>query len=150
VKRLSVTSKDDVDNLAQIVWRDGHAVIESVDPSLRATFQQIIDDGLSEWLNPHTEPTLRTTPSTDPSFLDHLGKYLQQQTSFKIVMSDSLPETVYEVILEPLSGERVVTKCQTSAAASKHFHETCKVAEYGATVKLVVDGETRVSCEVTW
>lgn len=64
---------------AVLAFVEGRTRILVLDTRSLIEIESFIANGLSEWVGPDNNPTLRTTPSTDPAFLERLATYFKRQ-----------------------------------------------------------------------
>jgi hypothetical protein len=89
---LRLSFAEDDERLADLVWSaNGTSIVFALE-GVRSELQQMVDDGLSEWVGPYEDPTPRMTPSSDPRFLERLAAYLRRQFNFRVELRDSEPE----------------------------------------------------------
>jgi hypothetical protein len=82
---------EDGSRIAELSWIADRTQIVFAKESLRSELEQIVKDGLSEWVGPEEDPVPRMTPSSDPRFLERLAAYLRRQFRFDIKLRDDAP-----------------------------------------------------------
>lgn len=104
---LSLRSRDGLDQLAELIWSANHTeIVEAAEPLRSEVLALVIEDGLSEWVGLEQDPTPRTTPSSDPRFLERLAAYLHRQFRFVIELRDSEPVKRSDTMQWPRGGAR--------------------------------------------
>ena len=79
---LSVRSRDNVDQLAELVWESGIVQIRYATDTLRIAIARWIQHGLVDMSGAQLDPELRHTGADDPRFLEHLNSYLKRSSDF--------------------------------------------------------------------
>ncbi|HWO21158.1 MAG TPA: hypothetical protein VNO30_20460 [Kofleriaceae bacterium] len=86
---LTLLYQDGVTRVAELSWFANRTQIVFAKETLRSELEQLVGDGLSEWVGPEEDPAPRMTPSSDPRFLERLAAYLRRQFRFAIELQDS-------------------------------------------------------------
>lgn len=88
IKRLTVRSRDNIEQVADILWIDGVLTVTTPSNGVRDDFNRIIKHGLREIIGDPADPVPRTTPATDEYFIDRLAAYLRRQFGFIIQVTN--------------------------------------------------------------
>jgi hypothetical protein len=88
---LVLLFQDDVKPVAELVWSANRSHVVSAVERMRSDLDQLVEEGLSEWIGPYEDAMPRMTPSSDPRFLERLAAYLRRQFNFAIRLQDSEP-----------------------------------------------------------
>ena len=86
---LTLMFQDGATRVAELSWCANRTQVVSATEMMRSELEQIVEAGLSEWVGPEENPTPRTTPSSDPRFLERLAAYLRRQFRFVIRLQEN-------------------------------------------------------------
>lgn len=88
---LTIRSRDAVDCIAELSWSEGRARLISAAAVVRSELEELISEGLSEWVGVASEAHPRMTFSSDARFLERLAGYLRRQSGFLIELRQDEP-----------------------------------------------------------
>lgn len=99
---------EDGSRIAELSWIANRTQIVFAKETLSSELEQLVADGLSEWVGPEEDPIPRMTPSSDPRFLERLAAYLRRQFRFIIKLQDDTTLKRVDTVQWPRGSERSV------------------------------------------
>jgi len=79
---------DDRRIVADLHWRNGKLTVRFASKRMRPDVERWVVDGLHEWVGHGVEAEPRTTPSSDPLFLERVDAYVRRQFDFQTQFDD--------------------------------------------------------------